>query len=275
MRDTDCIAFLQSNLPRLGLRWAGFRKVRGTVCKRLRRRLRDLGLEDLDAYGAYLVDRPEEWTRLDALCRIPISRFYRDRGVFRALGGQVFPELAQRVADEGGREVRAWSAGCASGEEPYSLRIVWEETVQSRFPDVRLAIIATDADPTLLDRAEKACYSAGSLKDLPLEWREHAFAPEGDGFRLRPPYKEGTRFLLQDIRVALPGGRFHLVLCRNLAFTYFGVEQQRQLLPRLTEQLYPRAYLVLGSHEELLPGSTGFSRPFGSLPIYQWQGSAC
>ncbi len=271
MRDKDCVAFLQSHLPRLGLCWPGFRKVRGTVCKRLRRRLRELGLEDLDAYTAYLADRPEEWIRLDALCRIPISRFYRDREVFQTLGTHVLPDLAQRVAAKGEREVRAWSAGCASGEEPYSLKIIWEETVQSRFQGVRLAITATDADSTMLDRAGRACYSAGSLKGLPQEWRERAFTRQDGSLCLRPAYKEGTRFLLQDIRVAMPDGRFHLVLCRNLVFTYFDAERQRKLLPDIATHLYPKAYLVLGSHEELPPGSTGFNRTFGSLPIYQKQ----
>lgn len=271
MRDKDCVAFLQGHLPHLGLGWPGFRKVRGTVCKRLRRRLRELELEDLDAYATYLAGRPNEWARLDALCRIPISRFYRDREVFRTLGAQILPALTQRVFDEGEQEVRAWSAGCASGEEPYSLRIVWEETVQRQFQNVRLAITATDADPTMLDRAERACYSAGSLKDLPEDWRERAFTPQDDSFCLRPTYKEGTRFLLQDIRVAMPEGRFHLVLCRNLAFTYFDAERQRKLLPELRAHLFPQAYLVLGSHEELPPGSSGFRRAFGSLPIYNWQ----
>jgi chemotaxis protein methyltransferase CheR len=274
MRDKDCVAFLQGHLPRLGLRWPGFRKVHGTVCKRLRRRLRELELEHLDAYAAYLAARPEEWARLDALCRIPISRFYRDREVFQTLGAHVLPELARRVADEGEQEVYAWSAGCASGEEPYSLRIVWEETVQRQFQDVHLVITATDADPTMLDRADRACYSAGSLKDLPQEWCERVFTPQDDSLCLRPAYKEGTRFLLQDIRVTMPGGRFHLVLCRNLVFTYFDVEQQRKLLPELAAHLHPKAYLVLGSHEELPPGSTGFRPAFGSLPIYQWQNPA-
>jgi len=274
MRNKDCVAFLQGHLPRLGLRWPGFRKVRGTVCKRLRRRLRELRLDDLDAYAAYLADRPDEWTRLDALCRIPISRFYRDREVFQTLGTHVLPALAQRVADEGEQEVRAWSAGCASGEEPYSLKIIWEETVQSRFQGVRLTISATDADPTMLERAESACYSAGSLKDLPQEWHEKAFTCRDGNLCLRTAYKGGTRFLLQDIRVAMPVGRFHLVLCRNLAFTYFDAERQRKLLPDLAAHLYPKAYLVLGSHEELPPGSSGFSRAFGSLPIYRWQNPA-
>jgi len=269
MRDQDCVAFLQGHLPRLGLRWPGFRKVRGTVCKRLRRRLRELGLKDLDAYAAYLANRSEEWDRLDAFCRIPISRFYRDREVFHTLGTDVLPALAQRVAGEGGQEVRVWSVGCASGEEPYSLRIAWAETVQQDAPGVRLAVTATDADPTMLRRAEEARYAAGSLKDLPQDWRDRAFTRRNDTFCLRAAYKEGISFLLQDIRTAMPDGRFHLVLCRNLAFTYFDVDRQRKLLSGLAAHMHPDSYLVLGSHEELPPGSTGFRPAFESLPMFQ------
>lgn len=274
MRDEDCVAFLQSHLPRLGLRWPGFRKVRGTVCKRLRRRLRELGLDDLDAYAAYLKERPEEWARFDAYCRIPISRFYRDLQVFQALGTHVLPALARCVASEGGRKVRVWSAGCASGEEPYSLRIVWAKTVLHDTFGVGLAVTATDADPTLLERAERACYSAGSLKDLPQDWRVEAFSPQDDSLCLRSAYKKGIHFLLQDLRAAMPGGRFHLVLCRNLAFTYFDVDEQRSLVPRLAAHMHPDAYLVLGSHEELPPGSAGFRPAFANLPIYQKSNAA-
>ncbi len=126
----------------------------------------------------------------------------------------------------------------------------------------------------MLERAERACYSAGSLKDLPQEWHERAFTRQDGSLCLRPAYKDETHFLLQDIRIAMPGGRFHLVLCRNLVFTYFDAERQRKLLPELAAHMYPKAYLVLGSHEELPPGSTDFSPAFGSLPILQKQTAA-
>jgi len=123
MRNRDCVAFLKWCLPRLGLRRSGYRKVRGTVCKRLAPRLRALGLPDLDAYRARLAAEQAEWAVLDGLCRIPISRFWRDRAVFDHLAVDVLPALAAAAADSGRTEVRVWSAGCASGEEPYSLRL--------------------------------------------------------------------------------------------------------------------------------------------------------
>ena len=85
MKDADCTDFLQWALPRLRMRWGGFRRVRGQVCKRLARRIVDLGLKDLSEYRALLETHADECTRLDGLCRISISRFYRDQGVWRTL----------------------------------------------------------------------------------------------------------------------------------------------------------------------------------------------
>ena len=92
MKDADCVAFLQWALPQLGLRWAGYRKVRRRACKRIGRRMRELGVADAAAYRARLQADPAEWRALAALCPIPISRFYRDREVFDCLGAEALPE---------------------------------------------------------------------------------------------------------------------------------------------------------------------------------------
>ena len=82
MNDRECIGFLQWALPKMRMRWSGFRKVRGQVCKRVSRRMAVLALPDATAYRAYLEVTPDEWITLATLCRVTISRFYRDRGVF-------------------------------------------------------------------------------------------------------------------------------------------------------------------------------------------------
>ncbi|MBI3303981.1 MAG: chemotaxis protein CheR, partial [Deltaproteobacteria bacterium] len=115
--DADGVQFLQWCLPRLHLRWPGFRKVRRQVYKRLRRRLQDLGLSGVDEYRSYLEGHPAEWTALDASCWISISRFYRDKGVFQYVEREVLWQLAQRAVADGASEVCCWSAGCAAGEE--------------------------------------------------------------------------------------------------------------------------------------------------------------
>jgi chemotaxis protein methyltransferase CheR len=251
--DADCVAFLQWALPRLGLRWWGFRRVRKTPCKRIKRRMTALGLSDVAAYRAFVERHPAEWALLDALCRLPISRFFRDRAVFQRLGDEVLPELAARATGRGARELRCWSAGCASGEEPYSLTILWQMRVQAAFPDLRFRMLATDADRGLLERAGRACYHAGSLKELPAAWRA-CFVESGPWCCLREPYRAGVELLEQDIREEMPDGPFDLVLCRNLVFTYFDETLSQLILHRIAERILPGGALVIGSHESLPDG---------------------
>jgi chemotaxis protein methyltransferase CheR len=267
--DAECVAFLQWALPRLGLRWAGFRRVRRQVCRRLRRRAGELGLADLDAYRRYVSAHPEEWGEIERLVPITISRFHRDRDVFAGLEHAVLPALAG-AARAGGREaVRCWSAGCASGEEPYTLALMWEEAVAAGAPGIRAEILATDAQPAMLDRARAATYEASSLKELPPAWRERGFARRGGSYELRPAYRRLVTLASHDVRDDPPGGPFDLVLCRNLAFTYLAGEGQRAVLARLAAALRDGGALVIGLHEELPERATGFEPWPGARATYR------
>lgn len=271
MRDSECIAFLRWSLPKLGLRWQGFRKVRKTVCKRISRRLRELGLSDASSYHAHLDEHPEEWAALDGMCRIPISRFWRDRAVFACLADQILPGLAERV--DPNQEVCCWSAGCASGEEPYSLRLAWMQRAAVRYPNIRCRIVATDSNETMLARARLGIYRQSSLRDLPPSLRTAAFVKDNGNVRLRAEIREGIEFLQQDVRDAAPAGRFDLILCRNLAFTYFAMPQQQDVLDRLAGKLNASGFLVLGSHESLPPDHVEFEPTYSSLPIWKHIGA--
>ncbi|MEE8248088.1 MAG: CheR family methyltransferase [Alphaproteobacteria bacterium] len=269
MTDADCVAFLRWALPRLGLRWPGFRKVRRQVCKRVARRMAALGLAQVAAYRAYLEREPSEWAVLDGLCRSTISRFWRDRGVFEHLGARVLPELARRAGAAGRETLGAWSAGCASGEEPYSLKILWELGPGPHFPGLRLKVTASDADANLLRRARAGRYGGGSLEELPAAWREAAFAPEGELYRLRPRFRADIAFARQDIRRRMPKGPFDLILCRNLAFTYFDEAGQRRLARRLARRLRPGGVLVLGKHETVPEGCDEIVPSEPKLAVYR------
>jgi chemotaxis protein methyltransferase CheR len=231
--------------------------------------MRDLGLPELADYARLVARSPEERARLDTFCRIPLSRFYRDRGVFDALATTLLPELAERAATAGKRTPRCWSAGCASGEEVYTLRLIWDLSLQSRYPGVRLAILATDADEVMLARAAAACYQPGSFKDAPAAWSARAFTPTNSLLCLRPAFRHDIEFRQQDIRLAQPDGPFHLVLCRNLVFTYFTDSLQRRLLGAVGDRLAAGGLLVLGAHERLPEGTTGFQPACGALPIWR------
>ncbi len=252
MKDSECIAFLQWALPQLRLRWPGFRKVRRQVCRRLVRRLKQLELPDLDAYRHVLESDPGEWSVVDAACCITISRFYRDRQIWDTLKAAVLPSLAAQAVDRGKRVLRCLSIGCASGEEPYTLSMLWRLELSGRFPKLRLQIDALDMDPRMLDQARRAAYSYGSLKDLPEGWREAAFEKAGAKFVLKDAFREHVHFELRDVRDGLPDHRYVLVLCRNLVFTYYDPPLQKQILARLKQHMVPAGVLVVGGHE-LLP----------------------
>lgn len=259
MRDGECTAFLQWALPRRRLRWEGYRKVRAQVCKRLRRRSNELGLPDLRAYRAYLEGHPAEWPAFDSLCPITLSRFYRDRAAFDFLAATILPELAIAARHAGTRSLRAWSIGCACGEEPYTLRLTWQFAVAPQAPGMTLHVVATDVVEAVLARARAACYTAGSLAQLPAEWRARAFERREREFCLTETFREGVDFRLQDIRAELPAERFALVLCRNLAFTYFDDALQAETLGRMRSRLLPGGALVIGRRERLPANVPGFA----------------
>ena len=261
-------AFLQWALARLGRRWDGYRKVLWLIAKRLGRRLRTLGLDDLGAYRAWLDLHPEEWAELDALLGIPISRFYRDRDVFESIEQRVLPLLMHRAREAGNASIACWSAGCASGEEPYTLAMLWKLRLQTAYPGMALRILATDSDASLLERARVGCYEASSLKELPADLRVAAFEQRNASFCLKRECRT-VEFSRQDLREVMPAGPLDLVLLRNVVATYYATEVQREIISRIAGRMQPGAGLVLGIHETLPEGLKSFEPWAGARAIYR------
>lgn len=270
MTDAECVAFLQWALPRLGRRWAGYRKVRRRVCRRVSRRIGELGLCSLADYRDYLERNSTEWPQLDALTNVTISRFYRDRSVFDFLRSDVLPALVERAREKGSPTIRAWSAGCASGEEPYTLAIMWQLAFGPAACETRLQILATDIKPTVLRRADQARYPPSALRDLPASWRERAFRPEHGDLVLQSHFRRDVTFAQHDIRTGSPpGGPFDLILCRYQAFTYFDDAGQGETLRALIGVTRPGAALILGAREGLSAGGSGFCAWSPRLGIFR------
>jgi len=270
MKDLQCTEFLQWCLPLLRFSWPGFRKVREQVFKRLSRRIGELGLSGLVAYREYLVNHHEEWQVLDSLCRVTISRFYRDKRVFDVLRFEILLTLARRALTNGEKEVRCWSAGCCSGEEPYTLQILWKICVLPvTGQDIPLRIIATDTDAELIGRAGKGSFMGSSLRDLPGELIKLAFGHSEKIFSVLKDFRENIEFAEQDIRKESPDGIFHLILCRNLVFTYFDESQQKGILIKIIGKLVTGGFLIIGVHESLPEGEFSLKQ-YSNIPcIYQ------
>lgn len=216
--------------------------------------MEQLGFHEFGLYLRHLRATPEEREFLRPLLTVTISRFYRNRRAFDALAERVLPLLASRA-----ETVRAWSAGCASGEEPYTLRIVWEEL---RPAGARLWVTATDVDEASLSRARTGLYETSSLREVPPGVAARHFRPEGDRFRISEEIRGGVSFLRHDLQHDDPPGTFDLVLCRNAAFTYFDRTARLRAAERIASALSPGGVLMIGRTETLPPGSERWFAPF-------------
>lgn len=257
MRQAESVAFLRWAMPRLDLDWPGYQHCHRQVCKRLHRRIVELGLPSIKAYRNYVLDHATEWQVIDECCRVTVTRFYRDREVFDHLATEILPQLAAKADSRDDTVLRAWSAGCGAGEEPFSLALAWRFGAASRFPRLNLEIVATDIDDTELARAEAGCYRPSSLRELPATWIKRAFVGPGPLRCLKPEYRAGVTFRRQDVRADAPAGAFDLILCRNLAFTYFDDAQQRETLAVIIHKLRRGGVLVIGRGECLPAGVSG------------------
>ena len=189
--------------------------------------MNDLRLADFAGYRARLEAGPAEWAVFDECCHITISRFFRDRGVFEILRRRVLPDIAARARREG-RDARIWSAGCASGEEPYTVKILWDLDVASSFPNVSLSIIATEIDKAMLARAQEGCFEATSLHELPAHFVSQAFDQMEPGFASSRPIGKELSFFTRTCGYEMPASVFDLILCRYVAFTYFAPRRCRE-----------------------------------------------
>jgi chemotaxis protein methyltransferase CheR len=147
--------------------------------------------------------------------------------------------------------------------------VAWNFAVASSLQNIGLEVLGTDVDDNELTRARNACYRPSTLRELPAAWRRAAFVGEGPLLCLRPEYREGVDFMRQDLRAGAPNGPFDLILCRNLAFTYFDAAQQRHVLALLLSELAPGGALVIGRNERLPGDSAGLSSWMPSLKIYR------
>ena len=270
MSDADCVAFLQEALPRLGLCWQGFRKVHGQVCKRLRRRMKELGIEGFAAYRKRLDTHPEEWDgarRIDPhhhLALLPRHEHLRS------------PRAPRSARYCGAREERETASAVLVRRMRLGRRALYAQDPLGSRGGERLSRcgllgVATDVDETVLKRARKGCYSGGSLRELPEALIRQGFEQADSLFCVRPQHREGVSFLLQDLRSEAPEGLFDLILCRNVAFTYFEAPLQAEALDRLVERLARPGYLVIGAQEKL-PHEMIYLIPLPGVPeIFRYE----
>lgn len=257
--------FLQEAAPIEGLVWRKYR--RRSARHRVERRIRELGLDSFAAYLDRLRADPTERSGLADLMRVTVSRFFREREQWRTLAETVLPELL--TGKTAAEPLRAWSAGCCAGEEPYTLAMVWLERIAPFQPERAIEVIASDIDAASLERAGAARYGESSLREVPPETRARFFARERGLWSVADEVKRLVRLECRNVmNDPLPAG-MDLVLCRYLVFTYYRGERLLAATHRLWEALRPGGVLMVGRKEQIpeaaawfepWPGCGGFYR---------------
>ena len=257
--------FLKHAATFLGLQWQSFRR-RG-VKRKVDRRMAEVGLPDYKEYWQKVKTDPDEKAHLSKILTITISRFFRDREVFDTIGTRVLPALLLKKKEG---ELKIWSVGCASGEEHYSLSLLWKDRFEKKWPGVRLSILATDLNENLIERAKEGRYRYSSLREIHEERIEHFFRREGDFYIIHQGIKEHVKFVKHDLLNDTPYVGMDIVFCRNLAFTYFLKAIQVEVLKKIAISLNDEGYLIIGKKESLpLTYPTLFVSVFKGEGIFQ------
>ena len=254
--------FLRTTLPHLGLRWRRFR--RKSIRKRIIGRLQELNLHSWNQYRSHVLENEEERHHLTGILTVTISRFWRNAHLFQALENTWLPALLESMAPD--ESVQIWSAGCASGEEPYSLLILWLESLAGS--DRELRLLASDSDRNCLERAQQARYPASSFREMPLHLRQKYCTNEKGTFYLRHDLCQMIEWFEHNLIWEAPPPNNNIIFCRNLVYTYFMDDLQQEITRRFHQALAPKGLLVVGCKDQLPPGTEGLFR-LVDHPLYE------
>ncbi len=242
---------------------------RAYIERRLAARLRALGLHTYRQYTAYLDAHPEEFHGLLDTLTINVTDFFRDKSVYDVFAREVVPVLLEEKLRSRHRMVRVWSAGCATGEEPYSIAMTILEAAGRMRERFLLGVTGTDIDPKALSKAKRAEYDVAALKHIPPSYQLKYVEAKGDRFVIRPEVTSCVRFNRLDLFRDRPLSVVDVIFCRNV-FIYFNRDQQERVLETFWSALHRGGYLVLGKSEKLSPGPAGrFELVNGRERIYR------
>ncbi|MFD7072638.1 CheR family methyltransferase [Nocardioides sp. NPDC059952] len=229
-----------------GFDFTGYK--RSSLARRIKKRMTDIDVESWTDYRDRLEIDADEFSYLFNTILINVTSFFRDAEAWAYLQEEIIPKIL--AAAEGEEEIRVWSAGCSSGEEPYSLAIAFAEAMGLQECLDRVKIYATDVDEEELQQARAGVYGARALKNLPEGLRERYFEHNGTTYSFRPDLRRRVIFGRHDITRDAPISRLSLLVCRN-TLMYFNVEAQREIIDRFNFALGEGGFLFLGKAEML------------------------
>jgi len=239
-----------------------------TILRRISRRMAVIHVQQLRDYADYVRAHPEEVAELVKAFLINVTGFFRDREAFEFLKDFVVPEIIDR-GRENGRMLRAWSAGCSTGEEAYSIAVVLAEALGSEITDWNIKIFATDLDEDAVGFARRGLYPNKLLSDLPETFAEKYFERIDHSYRVSKSLRQMVIFGSQDLTRGIPFPRMDLVLCRNLLI-YLKPDLQQDILDLFAYSLHQtHGYLFLGKAETARPTKATFELVNKKWKVYR------
>jgi two-component system, chemotaxis family, CheB/CheR fusion protein len=261
--------FLQQVRDVSGIDFGSYK--RGTIQRRIQRRMAMVGATTLSDYIAYVNRHDTEYQRLVSSFLIKVTEFVRDQELFDTLEQDILPALVDRARQSQSKELRIWSAGCATGEEPYSLAILVSEVLGDTFDSLDIKIFATDLDTDAIAFARRGHYPAASLANLPPRLRKRYFIEHEDGYEVSRTIRGPVVFGEHDLSQRAPFPRIDMVVCRNVLI-YFTRELQQRTLRLFAFSLRTGGYLVLGKSETITPFPDSFVSEYAQVKIFRRQG---
>ena len=246
----ELLDFIKKNR---GFDFSGYK--RPSLLRRIEKRMRDAGVASYGEYLTRLQSDDEEFAQLFDTILINVTGFFRDPPAWEFVREEVVPKVL--AAKDAGEQIRLWSAGCATGEEAYSLAMIFAEAVGDEGFADRVKIYATDIDERALSDARHGIFGADSLKDVPDDLRERYFERLDGRFAFSNDLRRAVIFGRNDLLVDPPISRIDLISTRN-TLMYFNPEVQRRILLNFHFALLPTGFLFLGRSETLLTRSSLF-----------------
>jgi two-component system CheB/CheR fusion protein len=219
-----------------------------TLHRRIRRRMILNKLDGLEEYARYLSENAEEVKNLYEDILIKVTSFFRNRESFDVLKEKIFPQLIERRASDGA--LRIWVMGCSTGEEVYSIAMVFTEFTSERSVHIPVQIFATDVNEKSLEHARAGLYSKNITADVSPERLRRFFTETKGGYRISKPLRDMCVFARQNVAADPHFSRMDLISCRNLLI-YLESAVQKRLMPMLHHALNPNGILWLGSSETI------------------------
>src|SRR5262245_57281429 len=237
-----------------GFDFTGYKRT--SLERRIRKRMQTVGINTFPEYVDFLEVHPDEFVHLFNTILINVTSFFRDPTVWEFIQSNVVPAIAASKTD--GKQIRIWSAGCATGEEAYSLAITLAEVLGLDAFRERVKIYGTDIDNDALNQARVASYTDKDLENVRPELKEKYFESVGDRRLFRKDLRRNVIFGRHDLMQDAPISRLDLLVCRN-CLMYFNAETQAKILERFHFAVVDTGYMVLGKAEMLLTHGNTFA----------------